>query len=90
MEKAKNGMESYNKYVSSIEQQGLLYHLILMDLMMPNWDGFEATIAIREYEKKHKIPRTYICGLSGNEGASVKEKCLSCGMDNFCNIIYFF
>jgi len=82
IDRAKTGLEAYNKYLAGIEQ-GLMYHLILMDLQMPTWDGYEATAAIREYEVKKKVPRSYICALSGNEQKSVEDKCMACGMDYF-------
>lgn len=66
---AKDGFEALKKF-QSISKQGLLYHLVLMDIMMPNCGGVEATRLIREHEKKHGCPRTFICGVSSFEDPS--------------------
>lgn len=60
-----NGMEAYKRF-DDMSEEGSLYHMILMDLEMPLWDGFEATKAIRQRESDIQAPRTYICGLSAN------------------------
>ena len=58
------------------------YDLILMDLMMPVMDGFEATLAIRDIEKNSGI-HTPIVGLTANNFDADREKCLDIGMDEY-------
>lgn len=69
IEGAKNGIEAYKRFEVLLEE-GVLFHMILMDLEMPFWDGFEATTAIRQLESDLQAPRTYICGLSANTDES--------------------
>ena len=58
------------------------YDIILMDIIMPNMDGYQATQYIREAEKQTKH-HALIIGLSGNVYDSEREKCLKAGMDDF-------
>lgn len=58
------------------------FDFILMDLMMPVMDGYQATIAIRELEKS-RDNKTFIIGLSANVYDSDREKCIEVGMDEF-------
>ena len=58
----------------------LKYDIILMDIMMPEMDGIEATRRIRM--KKHGYqPR--IIALTANAMAEDKERCIEAGMDLF-------
>lgn len=59
------------------------YDLVLMDLMMPVMDGFEATVAIRSYEKEQNTLPTPIIGLTANTFDADREKCLAIGMDEY-------
>ena len=59
------------------------YDLVLMDLMMPVMDGFEATVAIRTYEKEQNALPTPIIGLTANTFDADREKCLAVGMDEY-------
>ena len=63
---AKNGTEALKKYLHNINQ-GILYHLVLMDLQMPVMDGFETARNIRAEENDKNYPRTYICAMSAFE-----------------------
>lgn len=73
---ANNGLEALEKV------QEKKYDLILMDLMMPVMDGFEATRAIRDFEESNST-HTPIIGLTANTFDADREKCLSIGMDEY-------
>ncbi|MEY8248998.1 MAG: ATP-binding protein [Bermanella sp.] len=57
------------------------YGLILMDLQMPNMDGYEATKAIRGEEGLNQ--NTPIIALTANAFYEVKSQCLEMGMNDF-------
>ena len=57
------------------------YDLILMDLQMPEMDGYEATRIIRELEgNKPKVP---ILALTASAMLNVKDKIINIGMNDF-------
>ncbi len=55
------------------------YHVILMDIQMPEMDGFETTRIIREMA----VIQPYIIALTANAMAGDKEECLRMGMNNY-------
>ncbi len=57
------------------------YDLILMDIQMPEMDGFEATRVICEKWSKKKRPR--IIAMTANAMEGDREKCLQAGMDEY-------
>ncbi len=57
------------------------YHLVLMDCMMPEMDGYEATQAIRAL--KSKAADVPIIALTANTQAYDSQKCLDSGMNDY-------
>ena len=73
---AANGLEAVESY-----KKNPSYKLILMDIMMPDVDGYEAARQIREFEKREGLSPTYIVAITC---VSEKQKCLDAGMDDYC------
>lgn len=59
------------------------YKLVLMDLQMPELDGYKATNIIREYENKNSIPPVPIIALTASALIEVKNNIKATGMDDF-------
>ena len=71
---AKDGNEAIEKYKTEIPD------VILMDIQMPNKNGYEATQEIRELEDVVKTP---IIAITAGIMIGDKEKCLESGMDDY-------
>jgi signal transduction histidine kinase/CheY-like chemotaxis protein/streptogramin lyase len=60
------------------------FDLIVMDVQMPDMDGLEAALIIRQREKE-KGGYTPIVALTAHTMQGDRERCLDAGMDNYIN-----
>ncbi len=60
------------------------YDIVLMDIMLPEMNGYEITIEIRKFEKLNEVTNpVIIIALTANTYEKDKEKCLSIGMNDY-------
>lgn len=59
------------------------YDLILMDIKMPEKDGFQATMEIRQQEKEKLIPPAKILAVTAKALTGDREQCLAAGMNDY-------
>jgi signal transduction histidine kinase/DNA-binding response OmpR family regulator len=58
------------------------FDVVLMDVQMPEMDGFEATAAIREMER-HTGAHIPVIAMTAHAMGGYKERCLQAGMDGY-------
>lgn len=72
---SRTGKEGLDKWLETP------YDLVLMDVQMPEMDGFTATREIRRIEKERGGLRTPIIGMTAHALVGDKEQCIQAGMD---------
>ena len=72
-----NGLKAYEKF------QEEKYNIVLMDVQMPEMDGFELTQKIRQWELDQEVQRTPIIAMTAHALKGDKERCLEAGMDDY-------
>jgi CheY-like chemotaxis protein len=71
---AKDGNEAVDLYKKEIPD------IILMDIQMPNKNGYEATVEIRQLKDSAEIP---IIAVTAGIMAEDKQKCLEAGLNDY-------
>ncbi len=71
---ATNGKEAVDMAVAHLPD------IILMDIIMPGWDGIQTTRMIRQNSKTRSIP---ILAMTALDGPNAKEGCLNNGCDGY-------
>ncbi len=74
---ARTGLEAVNAWKTAH------YDVILMDVQMPEMDGFAATSEIRRIEEEQSLDRTPIIGMTAHALVGDKSKCIEAGMDAY-------
>jgi len=72
---ANNGREGIEKTLSASP----LFDAVLMDIQMPDIDGFTATLEIRRHERMQSLP---IIAMTANVMESDREACFAIGMND--------
>ena len=76
---AANGFEALDLYKENLNT----VTAILMDIEMPDCDGYESTKLIREHENTNGGKRVPILGLSAHAMSEFSEKAIAIGMDGY-------
>jgi len=77
LESAKDGLDALDQWKSG------RHALVLTDLHMPRMDGYQLTVAIRQWEQEHGLVRTPVIAITANVLQGEAEHCLEMGMDDY-------
>jgi ethylene receptor len=72
-------VSSGRECLQAISQPGQFFKVLLLDVCMPEMDGYEVAIRIQEKFARHERP--LLVALTANTDRATRERCLSLGMD---------
>ena len=75
LDEVENGRQAIDSFIAGH------YDLVLMDIQMPEVDGYAATRAIRAYERDHNRARTPIIALTASVFSDAVRLALDAGCD---------
>jgi osomolarity two-component system sensor histidine kinase NIK1 len=85
-------VENGRQAVEAFVRESARFDLVLMDVQMPEMDGFEATAAIRKWQREtlgsldpeaFRRQRIPIVAMTAHAMAGDRERCLDAGMDGY-------
>jgi len=71
---------AFNGAVAMKELKAQIPSLVVLDLMLPDFDGFEICASIKSAEETRDIPVVILTALSGDEG---RQRGRKCGADDY-------
>jgi len=74
---ATNGREAVDRFEDG------RYDVVMLDILMPDMDGFEVTSRIREKEQRGAAGQTPVIALTSYSLKAVNDKCRSVGMNGY-------
>ena len=77
---AKNGVQAIEMIHQNKKSNNEHYKVIFMDCQMPEMDGYQATLYLREQDEYKNLP---IIAMTANAMRGDKEKCLDAGMSDY-------
>ena len=83
VERAMNGRAAVEALRATLDNGARPYDLILMDVLMPEVDGLEATRLITQLFEDAKQQRPPIVALTANAFSEDRQRCLDGGMDDY-------
>jgi signal transduction histidine kinase/CheY-like chemotaxis protein len=81
-----HSVDNGRKALDALEEGG--YDAVLMDCMMPEMDGYEATLRLRAREQAAGSPRLPVIALTASASNADLDKCLAAGMDDYLSKPY--
>ena len=76
---AENGRDALDRIRSAPSQ----FDLVFMDCEMPVMDGFDTSLAIRQWERENKLEPVKICALTAQVLPEQIRQCREAGMDDY-------